>query len=71
MPNVTEEFLDLQGLQSYDAKIKEVIAAAAGGDSVQWTQSVLSGTKIAEITINGTTQNIYIPSLPQAESEVV
>ena len=71
MPNVTEEFLDLQGLQSYDAKIKEVIAAAAGGDSVQWTQSVLSGTKIAEITINGTTQNVYIPNLPQAESEVV
>ena len=71
MPNVTEEFLDLQGLQSYDAKIKEVIAAAAGGDSVQWTQTVLSGTKIAEITINGTTQNVYIPNLPQAESEVV
>lgn len=46
-------------------------ASSGGGDSVQWTQVVATGTKIAEITINGTTQNVYIPSLPQAESEVV
>lgn len=33
-----------------------------GGSSVSWNQIQQSGTKIAEVTINGTTQNVYAPS---------
>lgn len=33
-----------------------------GGDTVSWTQIQQSGTKIAEIDINGTSQNVYAPS---------
>lgn len=32
------------------------------GDSVSWNQIYTGGEKIAEITINGTTQNVYAPS---------
>lgn len=32
------------------------------GDSVSWTQVQQSGTKIAEIDINGTSQDVYAPS---------
>ena len=41
------------------------------GDTVTWTQTQATGTKIAEITINGVTQNVYIPEFPQAEGESV
>lgn len=34
---------------------------AEGADSVAWNQTQVSGTKIAEITINGTTVNVYVP----------
>ena len=34
----------------------------SGGDSVEWTQIQASGTKIAEIDINGTSQDVYAPS---------
>lgn len=44
----------------------EIIAAAilqgGGSGSVSWEQIVLTGTKIAEITINGETTEIYAPS---------
>lgn len=33
-----------------------------GGDSVSWNQIQSSGTKIAEITINGTTQDVFAPN---------
>lgn len=33
-----------------------------GGSNVSWTQIQQSGTKIAEITINGTTQDVFAPS---------
>lgn len=33
-----------------------------GGSNVSWNQILQSGTKIAEITINGTTQDVYAPS---------
>ena len=35
---------------------------SSGGDSVSWNQILGSGTKIAEITINGSTYNVYAPS---------
>lgn len=34
---------------------------AEGADAVSWNQTQVSGTKIAEITINGTTINVYVP----------
>ena len=37
-------------------------AGGGGGDTVTWTQDQLSGTKIAEIDINGTTTNVYAPT---------
>lgn len=37
-------------------------AGGGSGDSVTWTQVQQSGTKIAEIEINGTSQNVYAPS---------
>lgn len=42
-------------------------AGGGGGDSVSWTQTQLSGDKIAEIDINGTTTNVYAPSQTQAD----
>jgi len=38
------------------------VNAGGGGDSVSWTQDVTTGTKIAEIDINGTTTDVYAPS---------
>lgn len=35
---------------------------SSGGDSVEWTQIQASGTKIAEIEINGTSQDVYAPN---------
>ncbi len=35
---------------------------SGGGDSVSWSQLQASGTKIAEIDINGVTTNVYAPS---------
>ncbi len=35
---------------------------SSGGDSVEWTQIQASGTKIAEIDINGTSQDVYAPN---------
>lgn len=37
-------------------------SGGGGGDSVSWTQIQQSGTKIAEIDINGTSQNVYAPN---------
>lgn len=38
------------------------ITGGGGGGSVSWNQIVGSGTKIATITINGTTTNVYAPT---------
>ena len=45
-------------------------AGGGGGDSVSWTQTQLSGDKIAEIDINGTSTDVYAPSqTPQAQAD--
>lgn len=41
---------------------------AEGADSVEWTQVQATGTKVAEITINGTTFNVYVPTAPTIDS---
>lgn len=45
-------------------KTKEyfIYDADGGGGSVQWTQVLSTGTKIAEVNINGTTQGVFAPS---------
>lgn len=40
------------------------------GDSVSWNQLQASGTKIAEIDINGTSQDVYVPKSPSKTSEL-
>lgn len=45
----------------YMTSIRVDYAGGGGGDSVEWTQVQQSGTKIAEININGTTQDVYAP----------
>jgi hypothetical protein len=40
------------------------------GDSVSWTQLQATGTKIAEIDINGTSQDVYAPKPPSKTSEL-
>lgn len=42
--------------------INELKAGGGGGDTVSWTQVTQSGTKIAEIDINGTSTDVYAPS---------
>jgi hypothetical protein len=44
-----------------DDYIKNKPTIPSGGDSVSWTQIQQGGTKIAEIDINGTPQDVYAP----------
>ena len=49
---------------TYDGNNSEWVNAnpSGGGDSVSWTQLQASGTKIAEIDINGVTTDVYAPT---------
>lgn len=40
----------------------------SGGSSVEWTQTQSSGTKIAEIEIDGTSQDVYAPTPTTVEA---
>ena len=55
-----------KGLSTEDfttALLNKLNGIAAGADSVEWTQTQASGTKIAEISINGGTPiDVYIPT---------
>lgn len=63
-PEASDPFGDFR--ESYNDNLDIIDAnlggGGGGGDSVSWTQLQLSGTKIAEIDINGTSQNVYAPS---------
>ena len=74
LPTTYDELSDLEDVNissptngqylQYDSvtqKWKNVNGGGGGGDSVAWSQIVTTGTKIAEITINGTTTNVYAP----------
>lgn len=51
--------------------INELLAGGGGGgSSVSWSQIVSTGTKIAEITINGATTNVYAPTSSGGYTEV-
>lgn len=42
--------------------INELAQGGGGGSSVAWSQLIATGTKIAEITINGSTTDVYAPT---------
>ena len=50
------------GLMAANDKTK-LNSVAANADDVSFTQTVTSGTKIGEISINGNSKNIYIPEI--------
>ena len=45
-----------------DGDIYSISGGGGGGSEVEWTQLVSTGTKIAEIEIDGTTTDVYAPS---------
>lgn len=50
-------------MDKIDAKMKEIEdAGGGGGSSVSWNQIQTSGTKIAEVTIDGTKKDVYAPT---------
>lgn len=54
-----------KGLSTEDftsALLTKLNGITDSADAVSWSQTQLTGTKVAEITINGTTTDIYIPA---------
>ena len=54
-----------KGLSTNDfttALLTKLNGIADGADSVTWTQTQATGTKVAEIDINGTTIDVYVPT---------
>ena len=48
-----------------------ISATASGGSSVTWIQTQADGTKIAEIDVDGTSQDVYVPTVeanPQTQA---
>ena len=63
MPDENDDYLDFR--ESYNENmeiIDENMGGGGGGDSVSWNQIQLSGDKIAEIDINGTTTDVNSPT---------
>lgn len=48
--------------EKFNENMDKLDNGGGSGDSVSWTQVQQSGTKIAEIDINGVSQNVYAPS---------
>ena len=62
-PDSTDNFGDFR--ESYNNNMEIIdqnMGGGGGGDSVSWNQIQLSGDKIAEIDINGTTTNVNSPT---------
>lgn len=52
-----------ENMDIIDAKMKEIEdACGSGGSSVEWKQITTSGTKIAEVTIDGNKTYVYAPT---------
>lgn len=54
-----------KGLSTEDfttALLNKLNGIEAGADAVSWSQTQQTGIKIAEVTINGTTIDVYVPS---------
>lgn len=61
VPTYSDATQSVSGLMSASDKTK-LDNIASGADAVSWTQTQASGTKIAEIDINGTSQDVFVPS---------
>lgn len=62
-PEASDQFGDFR--TSYNSNMDIIDANLGGGgsgDTVSWTQIQTTGTKIAEIDINGTSQDVYAPT---------
>lgn len=63
-PEATDNFKDFR--ESYNDNLdiidQNLGGGGGGGSNVTWNQLVTQGTKIAEITINGTTTDVYAPT---------
>ena len=59
-PDSTDPFEDFRS--EFNDNMDILDGSGGGGDSVSWNQIQTSGTKIAEITINGTSQEVFAPS---------
>ena len=62
-PDTSYPFSDFR--QSYNGNmdiIDQNLGGGGGGSSVAWNQIVQTGTKIAEIDIDGTTTDVYAPT---------
>lgn len=61
-PDASDQFDAFR--QSYNNNMDIIDANLGGGsgDTVTWTQIQATGTKIAEIDINGTSQDVYAPT---------
>jgi len=60
--------------QSYNDNMDIIdanLGGGGGGSSVAWNQIQASGDKIAEITINGTSTDVYSPTVPTKTSDLV
>lgn len=59
--------------QSYNDNMDIIdanLGGGGGGSSVAWNQIQASGDKIAEITINGTSTDVYSPTVPTKTSDL-
>lgn len=61
-PDATDPFGDFRTDYNNNMDIIDANLGGGGGDSVSWNQIQASGTKIAEIDINGVTKDVYAPS---------
>lgn len=59
-PDSTDNFGDFR--ESYNDNMDIIDANLGGGDSVSYTQTLATGEKVGEITINGTSQDINAPT---------
>lgn len=60
-PDSTDDFKDFRS--NYNSNMDIIDAnLGGGGDTVTWNQIQSSGAKIAEISINGTQQDVYAPN---------
>lgn len=58
----TQKLIDLEGLKVAVQAIEAALdSVAENADSVSFTQSLTSGTKIGTLTINGTGTDLYAP----------
>lgn len=71
-PDSTDTFQDTVNAYKNNLDIidQNLGGGGGGGDSVSWTQTQASGTKIATISINGTPTDVYSPTPPTDISDL-